>query len=243
MVHRPSVGCPPWSPTSSACGCPTAPVRWGRSPAASAPSGARSSASTSSSGAAAGPSTSWWSSCPSRASQDLLVQEIQQVDGVDVEEIRPVADALHDPRLDALETAAILVGATDRDELIQAVVVARPPGGRAPSGPRWSQLDDGDVLAAEGPVPAAGVAGRPSWRAASRRPGWPRARPGPTTWCGRRCRRPASPSSSGATAPPTGPGSAGRWPRWPASSTPGSARSSATRRIAQPPVRARRRTR
>jgi hypothetical protein len=54
---------------------------------------------------------------------DLLVAEVRQVDGVAVEEIRPVADALHDPRLDALEAAAQLVGAPDVDELLAAVVV------------------------------------------------------------------------------------------------------------------------
>src|SRR5688572_28061691 len=91
---------------------------------------------------------------PEPGLEQLLVQEIQQVDGVDVEEIRPVADALHDPRLDALETAAILVGATDRDALIQAVVVH---AGRA-VGAEWAaviELEDGVVLAAEGPVPSA----------------------------------------------------------------------------------------
>lgn len=85
---------------------------------------------------------------------DLLVQEIQQVDGVDVEEVRPVSTALHDPRLDALETAAILVGATDRDELVQAVV----DHARRAVGAQWSavvELDAGTVLAAEGPVPSA----------------------------------------------------------------------------------------
>src|SRR3546814_5982049 len=60
---------------------------------------------------------------PDASLQGLLASEISQVDGVDVEEIRPVADALHDPRLDALETAAILVGASDRDELVESVVV------------------------------------------------------------------------------------------------------------------------
>jgi hypothetical protein len=54
---------------------------------------------------------------------DLLVAEVRQVDGVAVEEIRPVEDALHDPRLDALEAAAQLVGAPDVDELLAAVVV------------------------------------------------------------------------------------------------------------------------
>jgi len=40
---------------------------------------------------------------------DLLVAEIGQVDGVDVEDVRPATDAASDPRLDALETAAVLV--------------------------------------------------------------------------------------------------------------------------------------
>jgi hypothetical protein len=83
---------------------------------------------------------------------DLLVQEIQQVDGVDVEEVRPVAQALHDPRLDALETAAILVGATERDELLDAVV----EHARRAVGAAWSAvvaLEDGTVVAEEGEVP------------------------------------------------------------------------------------------
>jgi hypothetical protein len=89
---------------------------------------------------------------PDGSLQELLVAEIQQVDGVDVEEVRPVADALHDPRLDALETVAILVGATDQAELVQAVV----EHARRTVGAEWSavvQLDDGAVLAQEGPVP------------------------------------------------------------------------------------------
>ena len=53
---------------------------------------------------------------------DLLVNEVRQVDGVAVEEVRPVADALHDPRLDALEAAAQLVGADDIEDLLSAVV-------------------------------------------------------------------------------------------------------------------------
>jgi hypothetical protein len=89
---------------------------------------------------------------PDGSLQELLVAEIQQVDGVDVEEVRPVADALHDPRLDALETVAILVGATDRAELVEAVV----EHARRTVGAEWSavvQIDDGAVLAQEGPVP------------------------------------------------------------------------------------------
>ena len=91
---------------------------------------------------------------PDGSLQDLLVQEIQQVDGVDVEEIRPVVDWLHDPRLDALETVAILVGATDRNELVSSVVLHA----RRAVGAEWSvvvSLADGEILAQEGPVPAA----------------------------------------------------------------------------------------
>ena len=51
----------------------------------------------------------------------LLVGEICEVDGVDVEEIRPLTDLLRDPRLDALETAAVLVEQTDVEELLQAL--------------------------------------------------------------------------------------------------------------------------
>ncbi len=90
---------------------------------------------------------------PDGALTTLLVQEVQQVDGVDVEEVRPVAEALHDPRLDALETAAILVGATDRDELVDAVV----SHSRRVIGADWAavvSLDEGAVLAHEGHLPA-----------------------------------------------------------------------------------------
>ncbi len=59
---------------------------------------------------------------PSGGLVDLLVAEVRHVDGVAVEEVRPVADARHDPRLDALEAAAQLVGADDVDELLEAVV-------------------------------------------------------------------------------------------------------------------------
>jgi hypothetical protein len=40
---------------------------------------------------------------------ELLISEISQVDGVDVEDLRRANDGLADPRLDALETAADLV--------------------------------------------------------------------------------------------------------------------------------------
>jgi hypothetical protein len=89
---------------------------------------------------------------PDGALVDLLVQEVQQVDGVDVEEVRPLVDALHDPRLDALETAAILVGATDRDELVECLVVHA----KRVIGAEWAAvvaLDSGEVVSEIGPLP------------------------------------------------------------------------------------------
>jgi hypothetical protein len=83
---------------------------------------------------------------------DLLIGEVQQVDGVDVEDVRPSTDALHDPRLDALETAAILVGSTTPSGAIEALCehAARTVGAA------WVAvvaLDTGEVVASEGSAP------------------------------------------------------------------------------------------
>lgn len=87
---------------------------------------------------------------------DLLVHEVRQVDGVAVEEVRPIAEAVHDPRLDALEAAAQLVGAGDIDELLAAVVAHA----RRVVGARWVAVVDIDgrgdgVLAAADEAPSA----------------------------------------------------------------------------------------
>lgn len=49
---------------------------------------------------------------------DLLVNEVRQVDGVHVEEVRSVGLDGHDPRRATLETAALLVEATERSGLL-----------------------------------------------------------------------------------------------------------------------------
>jgi hypothetical protein len=90
---------------------------------------------------------------PSHDLVDLLVHEIGQVDGVDVEFIEPIAGAVHDPRLDALETAAILVGASTPEELLDALTVHA----RRTIGAAWSaviDLEAGEVWASDGPSPA-----------------------------------------------------------------------------------------
>ena len=89
---------------------------------------------------------------PDRSLMSLLVSEINQVDGVDVEDVRPAAEHLHDPRLDALETAAALVGAPSASDLIE-VLVARA---RLDFESEWSAAVDIDgrvLLASEGAPP------------------------------------------------------------------------------------------
>ena len=59
---------------------------------------------------------------PDASLVSLLLAEIDQVDGADVEDVRPVPAELADPRLDALETAAVLVGAGSEGELLTSLV-------------------------------------------------------------------------------------------------------------------------
>jgi hypothetical protein len=85
---------------------------------------------------------------------ELLVTEIGQVDGVDVEDVRLVADALHDPRLDALETAAQLVGATSSEEVLSSLC----EHSTRTIGASWAavvDLDDGVVETSVGTPPEA----------------------------------------------------------------------------------------
>ena len=49
---------------------------------------------------------------------DLLIGEVRQVDGVEVEEVRRLGTAGYDRLGDTLDTAAALVAATDREALL-----------------------------------------------------------------------------------------------------------------------------
>lgn len=85
---------------------------------------------------------------------DLLIAEIRMVDGVDVEDIQPAAQSMRDPRLDALETAAMLVGALTVEELMGLLVqhVALDFGAD------WAcvvDLDGPEVRSSVGPTPPA----------------------------------------------------------------------------------------
>jgi hypothetical protein len=79
---------------------------------------------------------------------ELLVREIEEVDGVSVEEVRTI-DHFPDPRLDALESATTLCAAGSIEQLQRTLVEQT----RAEFLADWSALlVDGDVLASAGDV-------------------------------------------------------------------------------------------
>ena len=85
---------------------------------------------------------------------DLLVTEIQAVDGVAVEDIRPARGGVRDPRLDALESAATLVEATSASDLITSLAKHAVRD----FGADWAAViadGDGTLVASEGEVPDA----------------------------------------------------------------------------------------
>ena len=86
----------------------------------------------------------------------LLIAEISQVDGVDVEDVRPAPGFVHDPRLDALETAAILVDQPDLAPLFD-VLAERA---RADFEADWAVVVD---LVSGSPLATAGAAPSASW--------------------------------------------------------------------------------
>jgi hypothetical protein len=79
----------------------------------------------------------------------LLVSEIGEVDGVDVEDVRPATRAIADPRLDALESAALLVAQRDVASLLGSLVERTGQDLQAD----WVTVVD---LAAEEPMVAVG---------------------------------------------------------------------------------------
>ena len=82
----------------------------------------------------------------------LLLAEIDQVDGVDVEDVRPARDQYADPRLDALETAALIVGSGSYGELLSSLVTHARQG----FGAEWAvviDLDERVLLASHGAPP------------------------------------------------------------------------------------------
>jgi hypothetical protein len=91
---------------------------------------------------------------PDEGLLNLLLGEIGQVDGVDVEDVRPLERSEHDPRLDALEAAAVLVEQGSRDQLLTALVAHV----RSDFEAEWAAAvtGAGDVLSSVGDAPAGG---------------------------------------------------------------------------------------
>ncbi|HSH23158.1 MAG TPA: hypothetical protein VK975_03765 [Acidimicrobiales bacterium] len=84
----------------------------------------------------------------------LLVDEVNTVDGVDVEDVRPAPATLRDPRVDALETVATLVELSSDDEMLSALVAHV----RVDFEGDWAAVigrDGPGVAASLGPVPSA----------------------------------------------------------------------------------------
>jgi hypothetical protein len=89
---------------------------------------------------------------PDASLVSLLLAEIDQVDGVDVEDVRPAPAEMGDPRLDALETAALMVGAASYPDLLDSLVAHA----RRDFGAEWAvviDLDDRALLASHGAPP------------------------------------------------------------------------------------------
>ena len=89
---------------------------------------------------------------PDASLVSLLLAEIDQVDGVDVEDVRPAPPELADPRLDALETAGLLVGAASFAELLNCLVAHA----RRDFGSEWAvvvDLDERTLFASHGAPP------------------------------------------------------------------------------------------
>jgi ACT domain-containing protein len=77
---------------------------------------------------------------------DLLVREIEQVDGASVEEVR-IVDAFPDPRIDALESAAVLCECESVDRLRETLLSHT----RREFLADWTALvQRGEVIAADG---------------------------------------------------------------------------------------------
>ena len=81
----------------------------------------------------------------------LLLQEISEVDGVDVEDSRAQTSPVPDPRVAALETAAALVELDDADELLDALTSHLKYALEA----EWVAVvgDGSTILACVGPAP------------------------------------------------------------------------------------------
>jgi hypothetical protein len=96
---------------------------------------------------------------PDDALVPLLISEVSEVDGVDVEDVRQATAGLVDARLDALETAAVLVEQDTIDSLLDALSVHANHDFEA----EWAVVVG---LGAEEPAAAVGTPPPGAWLAA-----------------------------------------------------------------------------
>jgi hypothetical protein len=90
-------------------------------------------------------------SLPSEDLVPLLIKEMQEVEGVDVEDIRPVQGDLPDARVAALESAAELLGQPDPPAVCAALV----DHVRRDFETDWAAVIDADLKAKCGDAPSA----------------------------------------------------------------------------------------
>ena len=110
---------------------------------------------------------------PSASLVALLVREVNEVDGADVEEVRPIDARTVDPWFDAADLAAELVGCPDRDALLETLARRSHQLVYA----SWTvvvALDTGAVLCSHGDAPVS------SWLSAFVEGSRASARLGPT---------------------------------------------------------------
>lgn len=84
----------------------------------------------------------------------LLTDEIRAVDGVEVDEVRPAPRERHDPGLDALETAALLVEAATGAEVL-TVLVGRAKAHLEAAWGAVAEAGSSTVVVTDGDLPAA----------------------------------------------------------------------------------------
>ena len=147
----------------------------------------------------------------------LLAHEMSEVDGVDVEDIRPTSAAGLDPRLDALETAASLVARSTVAELLEDLARRSSADFVAD----WAAVVDLVLPLAAGErrrhAPGGVAGGVCNREPGGRRPVSRLLTPAPKTWPGRIWSRPSWSRCSAAGAVRFAPGSDDSLPPWPGS--------------------------
>jgi hypothetical protein len=121
---------------------------------------------------------------PAKGLVPLLISEVSEVDGVDVEDVRPATAGLVDARLDALETAAVLVEQDTLATLLAALAAHASHDFQAD----WAAVVDAEahepVASVGSPPPAAWLGAFVTGSRASIAAGTGEAGPDDVAWAG-----------------------------------------------------------